>query len=182
MLPLYVAFLGCFCIPFYIWFYLQNSGRSQICQISLIKCLFNPVDLIKSCAPNTDSHLCRELDLKMLFPGLPPPPPRLNLMAIAKLLFCVCQNGAQREVVIHYSWHSLCDSSSKFSAWYTGTWILPVVTDRSPSTGKTVQSLKEVKKFNGFLAVSALALLFQVKMVSFLLSSLGMISYYRKIR
>lgn len=73
MLPLYVACLGCFCIPFYIWFYLQHSGQSQICQISLIKCSFNSVDLIKSCAPNTDSHLCRELDLKMLFPGLPPP-------------------------------------------------------------------------------------------------------------
>ena len=138
MLPLHVAFLDCFCIPFYVWSYLQNSGYSQTCQISLIKSSFYSGDGIKPCAPNTDSHLCRELDLKMLFRGLAPP--CLNLMTIAELLFCVCQNGAEREVVIHYSWQSLCDSSSKFSARHAGTWILPVVTDRSPSTGKTAES------------------------------------------
>lgn len=182
VLPLRVAFLGSFCVPFYIWSYLQNSRRSQMCQISLIECSFSSGDLIKSRAPTTDSHLCGEMDRKMVFLGLPPPPaPCLNLTAVANLLFYVCQNGAEREVIIHYSWHSLCAGSSTFSAWYGGTSSLPVVTDRWLSTGERVQSLKEVKKFHGCLVISSLALLFRVKKVSFLLGNLGTIRYYRQI-
>ena len=153
MLPLYVAFLGYFCIPFYIWSYLQNSRCSQTCQISFIKSSFYSVALMKSCAPNTGSHLCRELDLKLVFPGL------------AHLVFEF--DGSHQPPVLclsrgGYSLHSLCNGSSKFSAWYVATRILPVVTDRSPSTGKTVQSFKEVKKSDGFFVFSSLALLFRV--------------------